>query len=241
MRFLLFTLYAPMGSFGETAVGERRMSWPRPGRSAVFGLVAAALGIERTDETAHRNLETGLYYAVRTYAAGRPFIDFHTAQTPKVRKGQTYPTRREELRADNLHTVLSRREWRSDVCFSVSLWPRSDDAIDLEVIANALRYPVFSLYLGRKSAPFGLPLNPVIVEARTFMEAFKNHKLNKEEETVLKHIGAAAHTTVAFDGDAPGAPSGFRVERRRDAVISRAHWQFTDRLEHIFLPEGNEE
>ena len=57
MRFLLFTLYAPMGSFGEIAVGERRMSWARPGRSAVLGLVAAAQGIERGDEEAARRQE----------------------------------------------------------------------------------------------------------------------------------------------------------------------------------------
>ena len=88
MRFLLFTLYAPMGSFGEIAVGERRMSWARPGRSAILGLVAAAQGVERTDETAHQRLEAGLYYAVRTDAPGRPLLDYHTAQTPKARKGQ---------------------------------------------------------------------------------------------------------------------------------------------------------
>ena len=44
MGFLLFTLYAPMASFGEVAVGERRMSWSRPGRSAILGMVAARLG-----------------------------------------------------------------------------------------------------------------------------------------------------------------------------------------------------
>ena len=97
MRFLLFTLYAPMGSFGEIAVGERRMSWARPGRSAILGLVAAAQGVERTDETAHQRLEAGLYYAVRTDAPGRPLLDYHTAQTPKARKGRTFATRQEEL------------------------------------------------------------------------------------------------------------------------------------------------
>ena len=124
MQFLLFTLYAPMGSFGEIAVGERRMSWARPGRSAVFGLVAAALGIERADEAGHRNLETGLYFAVRTDAAGRPFIDYHTAQTPKARKGRSFTTRRKEVMSGDSYTVLSSREWLADPCFTVSLWRR---------------------------------------------------------------------------------------------------------------------
>ena len=172
MRFLVFTLYAPMGSFGEIAVGERRMSWARPGRSAVLGLVAAAQGIERADEDAHQQLESGLFYAVRTDAPGRPLIDYHTAQTPKARKGRTFASRREEVESDDLNTVLSTREWRADACFSVVIWPRPESTLDLERIADALRSPSFVLYVGRKSAPLGLPLNPEIIEADTFMQAF---------------------------------------------------------------------
>ncbi len=238
MRFLLFTLYAPMCSLGEIAVGERRMGWARPGRSAVLGLVAAAAGMERINEDAHRSLETGLFYAVRTDAPGRPFIDYHTAQTPRARRGRTYPTRRDELEADDLHTVLSVREWRSDACFTVALWPRRDAAVDLDGLADALRRPCFALYLGRKSAPLGLPLDPAIIEADTFMAAFDARRPNPMEETVLEQIRAdvANRSEVAFDHDAPGAPAEARIERRRDAVVSRLRWQFADRLEGLCVP-----
>ena len=47
-------------------------------------------GLTRDDEDAHRRLEEGLYYAVRTDAPGRPLMDYHTAQTPKARKGRTF-------------------------------------------------------------------------------------------------------------------------------------------------------
>ena len=244
MHFLLLTLYAPMGSFGEIAVGERRMSWARPGRSAVLGLIAAALGIERTDEDAHRNLEEGLYYAVRTDAPGRPFIDYHTAQTPKARKGRTFATRRGELESGDLHTVLSSREWRSDACFTVSLWPRVKDAVDLDGMADALRRPCFTLYLGRKSAPLGLPLNPAVIEADTFMDAFDKRQPNAEEKEVLKYLRSrdtAPTRMIAFDHDAPGAGADTRIERRRDAVASRTRWQFTDRLEGVMDLEGPRE
>ena len=235
MRFLLFTLYAPMGSFGEIAVGERRMSWARPGRSAVLGLLAAAQGIERADEAAHARLEAGLYYAVRTDAPGRPLLDYHTAQTPKARKGRVFVTRREELQSDDLYTVLSTREWRSDACFTVALWPRPEPPVDLDAIAGALRQPCFVLYLGRKSAPLGLPLRPEIVEADTFMAAFGARQPNDEERSVQERIrveGVAAGS-IAFDHDAPGAPAETRIERRRDAVASRIRWQFADRLERV--------
>ena len=243
MRFLLFTLYAPMGSFGEIAVGERRMSWMRPGRSAVLGLVAAALGHERANETAHRALESGLHYAVRADAAGRPSIDYHTAQTPRARKGRTFATRREELEAGDLNTVLSTREWRSDAFHTVALWLRPASTVDLDRIADALRHPRFVLYLGRKSAPLGLPLDPTVVEANTFMAAFDTRRHNDEEAAILDRIrgNGEARLEIAFDGDAPGGPEEARIERRRDVIVSRRHWQFTDRFERIVPWEGRAE
>ena len=242
MRFLLFTLYAPMGSFGEIAVGERRMSWARPGRSAILGLVAAAQGVERTDETAHQRLEAGLYYAVRTDAPGRPLLDYHTAQTPKARKGRTFATRQEELKSDDLNTVLSAREWRADACFTVALWPRPGETVDLDKIAGDLRHPRFVLYVGRKSAPLGLPLNPAIIEADTFMASFAARQPNPEEQRLLQRvlIVGAARGAIAFDHDAPEAPANTRVERRRDTVASRTRWQFADRLERIVSADGGE-
>ena len=243
MHFLLFTLYAPMGSFGEIAVGERRMSWARPGRSAVLGLVAAALGIERSDETTHRNLESSLFYAVRTDAPGRPLLDYHTAQTPKVRRGRTFATRRQELEADDLNTVLSSREWRADAYFTVALWPRRSEAVDLNEMADALQRPRFVLYFGRKSAPLGLPLNPEIIDTKTFMDAFQARQPNDQERKVLQSIQVddMAIGDIAFDRDAPGAPTDVRIERRRDAALSRARWQFTDRLEAVVMPESGQE
>lgn len=242
MRFLLFTLYAPAGSLGEVAVGERRMSWARPSRSAVLGLVAAALGLERADEAAHRALEEGLFYAVRTDAPGRPFVDYHTAQTPIARKGQSFATRRAELKSGNLHTVLSRREWRSDACYTVALWPRSRDAIDFDGVVRALRNPDFTLYLGRKSAPLGLPLDPEIVEAESFKAALAARRPNDMEEAVIERIrrGTMRRSDIAFDHDAPGASGDARIERRRDVVVSRSRWQFTDRLEGVVAAQRDE-
>ena len=237
MQFLLFTLYAPMASFGEIAVGERRMGWARPGRSAVLGLVAAAQGLERTDQDAHANLESSLHYAVRTDTPGRSFMDYHTAQAPTSRKGKTYETRREELGADALNTVLSTREWRADALFTACLWPRDGSAIHIGELANALRQPRFVLYLGRKSAPLGLPLNPAIVEAATLLEAFEGRQVGTEEKKVLARIGANARAQIAFDADVEaeliGDSAEFRQERRRDSVVDRIRWQFAERLENV--------
>ena len=177
--------------------------------------MAAAQGIERKDEAAHQNLEAGLHYAVRTDAPGRPFIDYHTAQTPRARRGRVFSTRGEELRSENLNTVLSVREWRADACFTVALWPRPDHKVDLPGIAGALRQPRFVLYLGRKSAPLGLPLNPEIIEAESFMKAFAARQGTAVDGSLLRRIriDGMAYGEVAFDHDAPGAPAETRVER----------------------------
>lgn len=252
MRVLLFTLYAPMCSLGEIAVGERRMGWSRPGRSAVLGLVAAALGIERGDDDAHRALEEGLHYAVRTDAPGRPFIDYHTAQTPAARRDRSFETRREELESERLNTVLSSREWRSDACFTAALWLRPGGAVDLDETAAALRRPRFTLYLGRKSAPLGLPLDPEIVEAADLRDALALRRPtvaaedNDEvpgavEAWALERLrrGLPAGREIAFDADAPGAPEGGFLERRRDGVGSRTRWQFRDRDERVVPDRGD--
>ena len=239
MQFLLFTLYAPMASFGEIAVGERRMGWARPGRSAVFGLVAAAHGWERTDRAAHENLEASLHYAVRTDAPGRSFRDYHTAQTPRARRGVVYETRRQELASADLNTVLSTREWRTDAFFTACLWPREGRTVDFPEMASTLRQPRFVPYLGRKSAPLGLPLNPAVMEADTLVEAFGKRQASPEEAEVLAQLVSPGsdHRQIAFDGSAPpqlvGGNGGIREEKRRDAVVDRERWQFADRVERV--------
>ncbi|WP_295540003.1 CRISPR-associated protein Cas5, partial [Thiolapillus sp.] len=48
--YLVFQLYAPLASWGGQAVGQERPSDDHPGRSALLGLLAAALGIRREEE-----------------------------------------------------------------------------------------------------------------------------------------------------------------------------------------------
>ncbi len=238
MRFLLFTLYAPMCSFGEIAVGERRMSWAIPARSAILGLVAAAQGIKRENEAAHVQLEAGLHYAVRTDRPGRPFVDYHTTQMPKAKRGMEYATRRDELAFDNLNTVLSTREWRTDACFTAILWLRDGQSIDLDRIASSMRQPRFVLYLGRKSAPLGLPLNPQMIEADTFMDAFAKRIATDEEQWIWRQTASSsvASGMIACDGDAPGAPKEGQIQSRRDSISNRPRWQFSERIERVILP-----
>ena len=49
MDYLVMRLYAPLSSWGTVAVGEDRPTVNYPTRSAVLGLLGAALGIKRSE------------------------------------------------------------------------------------------------------------------------------------------------------------------------------------------------
>src|SRR5436305_6616758 len=124
-EFLTFALTAPLAAMGEIAVGERRGSWDRPGRSAVLGLIAACMGLTREDEPAHDALEDGYGLALRVQNVGPLLPDYHTAQVPPTRRERRFATRAEELSVTDLETILSRRDYRTDVLVIAALWSRA--------------------------------------------------------------------------------------------------------------------
>lgn len=235
MRFLLFTLYGPFAAHGEQAVGERRMGWDRPGRSAILGLVAAALGIAREDEDAHLRLDDGLWYAVRSDSLGRPWVDYHTTNVPGTRRNRTFATRRDEVIDKDYNTILSIREWRSDVLCTVALWLKPDSTVDLGGIAAALRQPHFVLYMGRKAGPLGWPPEPRILEADSLVEALERDFRQADAVRDQWLQRRSEPPSLAFDAEARefGAPRPDRVMTRRDRLVSRARWQFAERQEGI--------
>ena len=58
-EYLLFRLYGSMASWGDIAVGEFRPTFDHPSKSAVMGLIAAAMGIRRDEEERQRELAAG--------------------------------------------------------------------------------------------------------------------------------------------------------------------------------------
>ena len=235
-RFLVFTLYAPLAAFGSAAIGAVRPGWTRPGRAAVLGLATAALGILRSEEKAHAGLDQDLHYAVRTDATGRPLGDYHTAQVPGRRRNRAFDTRREELSAEGLNTILSTREYRTDCFFTAMLWKRAGAGADTDLgtIARAMRRPGFTPYLGRKAAPLGLPLDPQIIEAPSIRHALADYQRSGPAAAVLAAIGPADPVLIAADADAPDIPAGSIREHRCDRLASRERWQFHDRDEAVF-------
>ncbi len=177
MKYLLFRLYGPMASWGEIAVGESRHSAIYPGKSALLGLMAAALGIRRDEELRHTALASGYRFAVKVISAGHPLRDYHTAQAPDSVGKFVYCTRRDELVVgkERLGTILSSREYRCDAFVLVAVVAEDGAPYSLDEIREALMKPRYHLYLGRKSCPLAAPLNPLVRDAVGFGEALDKY------------------------------------------------------------------
>lgn len=226
---LLFRLYGALAAWGEVAVGERRGTADHPTKSAVLGMVGAALGIDRGSEAEHQALATGLGFAVRTEALGRLEQDYHTTQTSR-RRG--HATRAEELdpTAGKVSTMLSTRAYRSDAAWTVALWSRSPgEGPSLAGIKAKLQEPTFVLYLGRKSCPPALPLHPQLVRADTLKHVFELATF--PDGPFLGRLGMQPGAIYFEEHPSPGLTSGEALPRR-DGIESRARWQFSVRTEH---------
>jgi CRISPR system Cascade subunit CasD len=234
---LIFLLHAPLGAMGGVAVGERRAGFDRPGKSAILGLVGAGLGLDRSDEGAHTALANGYGLGLGEIASGRLLFDYHTAQTPPQRRNRRFMTRREELAVEDLGTILSVREYRTDPAYLVVLWARGAPMWSLGQFVDALRRPHFTLYFGRKACPLSVPLDPRTVEADDPSLAIRTYVATRPPEQTEFLRGLHLHglpSVLALDLEGAGDHADrMRVERRRDALESRRRWQFSLRSEAL--------
>lgn len=167
---LVFLLAAPIASFGSYAGHERRGSESVPIRSAVLGLVGAALGVDRADTEGQAALRA-YSVAVQSFQQSVPLRDYHTVQTIPTAKARRPATRRDALKqaGSDTNTVITIRDYRCDVLVGACLWGKG--RWKLGELAAHLRRPRFPLYLGRKSCPLASPVNANVVKAMDPVEA----------------------------------------------------------------------
>jgi len=209
MDYLVFQLRAPLMAWGETAVGEYRPSAGYPGVSALLGLLAAALGLDRGAEAAQQALADGYGFAVGVQSSGLLLRDYHTAQVPgrAALKHRPQSTRRDELALprDDLNTILSTRDYRQNAACLVAV-----------------------------QAGAAAPLWPRIVVADCGLAAMDQYR--DDLNTLAGPAACARLERVAWgEGIAMRCAHDVLVQRK-DRLLSRGRWQFGDRDEYIAFP-----
>ncbi|HEM8795113.1 type I-E CRISPR-associated protein Cas5/CasD [Klebsiella michiganensis] len=228
-QYLVFQLHGPMASWGVDAPGEVRHTHELPSRSALLGLLAAALGIRRDEE--ERLNAFNQHYSFLLCASQEPCWarDYHTAQMPKEVRKARYFSRREELSdPELLSALISRRDYYTDAWWMVALAQTPDAPCSLEQLRDALQHPVFPLYLGRKSHPLALPLAPLLLEGSApdvLNEAY--HQYREKFNKVNIRL-AELQPECWWEGEHDGLNAN-KVLRRRDRPISRQQWTFGER------------
>lgn len=133
-----------MSAYGLQTFDVHRRVNHFPTRSAVVGLLGAALGITRARYNELYQLSSNIEIAVQVNSCGEKMMDYHTVQNfrspqGKIQKG-TKPTYREYW-CDSEHT------------FAVS----ADEEL-IEQLMLKVQVPEFTLFQGRKSCPLTRPL-----------------------------------------------------------------------------------
>jgi CRISPR system Cascade subunit CasD len=236
--YLVFQLYAPLASWGDQAVGQERPSADHPSRSALLGLIAAALGIERNDDKQHQALATACQFASKVYAVGLTMRDFHTAEVPPMNKKIYYPTRYDELHAAKLGTILSYRSYQQDSLSVVAVWINSNAEVNFQQIKQALDKPHYHLYLGRKSCPLAISLNTQLITADTLKAALDSYQTDKELEVFVKNEHRYYWEKPQDNKMQIGLQQTYKTPRY-DNPISRKRWQFSSRDEYVYLAKGD--
>jgi len=145
-KTLLLRLAAPLQSWGTRSRFEIRDTEREPTKSGVVGLLAAALGRDRTEPVADL---AKLPMTVRVDQEGELAVDYQTvagARTADNKKGRT---------------ITSHRYYLADASFLVALHVSNDyaDPLSADKLAQALRQPAWPLALGRRSYTPALPIH----------------------------------------------------------------------------------
>ena len=218
-EYLVWTIAGPMGSFGESARAERRRTALMPPKSALVGMVAAALGVERGDDGAHEALNR-YAFAVQSLDESAPLRDFHTVQSvPESVTGAATRGAAIARAGGKVHTLVTIRDYRTDIAMRAAMWADAP-RWTLGEIAQALRAPAFTLYIGRRCCPLASPTCPLLARARTPLEALA-------ESVVPIWMPRVRPGVVCTDPFPGGRPD--RVERRPSEVMSRVRWHFASR------------
>jgi CRISPR system Cascade subunit CasD len=263
-EYLVFRLYGSLASWGQAAIGGDRTTGLHPTRSAILGLLGAAIGIKREQTEQLQALQNSVNIAVKQTVPTSLMRDYHTTQVPigNNKNLRHCVTRKAELDECKLqerfnsknsrpNAVLSSRDYRCDGVWIISVYLTRDAIYTLEQLKKALETPVYLLSLGRKSCPLGAPMMPKIVKTTELRQALdtdfpsllateKEEPVNNEERIRLNANGLVSYFWEGDKGEF--SEQGVITTQPWDEPINRERWQFKQRVMHqVTLKENHED
>ena len=155
-EMVILRLEGVLQSWGEEAKWNYRTTATFPSKSAIVGLIGAAMGIQRGDEYL-KVLSDKICIGIRADRSGIIIEDFQTTTgMPELF------TANHAKRGKDSNTILNPHYYLNDASFLVVL---ETDEKTAEAIANAFANPVWPAYLGRKNC---VPSTPVFVALKEF-------------------------------------------------------------------------
>lgn len=166
-------------SFGGEAIDNVGVVQDCPAASMITGLLANALGWDRSETERHQRLQDRLVFGARLDRRGTRMTDFQTVQLSADDKGWTTHGQPEGRRggAETYRSPHLRfRDYDADACVLVALrLDPAEEAPTLEALAEALAQPARPLFLGRKPC---LPSAPLVAgwrEAEHLLAVLRAH------------------------------------------------------------------
>ncbi|NOX75112.1 MAG: type I-E CRISPR-associated protein Cas5/CasD [Gammaproteobacteria bacterium] len=147
-EYLILKLEGPLQAWGGHTFEDRRPSELFPTRSGLLGLLAACLGIDRTDVEKQQALATSVSFAVRVDNAPIKMIDYHTVKD----------ARKEHQGLKSIETIQTWREYLQDAKYTVAIWLTRQATVSFDALVEAINRPVYTPFLGRRSCPITRPL-----------------------------------------------------------------------------------
>lgn len=193
-HYLVLKLQGVMQAWGGHTMEDLRHTERMPTRSGIVGLLAACLGIDRHDYRQLDALAQSLTIAIR--ADKRPKLstqrltDFHTVMDARKVDGKR-----------NKYPVVSRREYLCDAVFTVLLEVKKEAAFSQQTLVQAIKNPIYTPFLGRRSCPISRPLYEAELQADTISNAFS--LLDSLAGTVYSEHAVTADDIVIHRRDAP--------------------------------------
>lgn len=198
MSTILLKFASPLQSWGTNSHFNIRHTDLHPSKSALVGMIAAAMGYRRDQDEEIQRLND-LDFAVRADQIGNVTKDFQIARHEYIEK----------------NVFLTDRYYLEDSIFLVAI--SSDNKELIDNIEFALKNPYFQLFLGRKS----VPINADFFLEKNDKDPIENLKTYPWLAKEWYRRGHSKTISIFADGDLIKGKdrSGFS-EMRKDRVIS---------------------